>query len=66
MPYRPRREPHFSPQNLQQITHSTKWHTFVWYCVVINKYDCKKIMWKNEMRGDVAQHVLFSHRKAPN
>ena len=59
----PWRGPHFSPQNPQQITHSTKRHTFVWYgVVVINKYDCKKK--SSEKMKCVAQHVLFSYRKA--
>ena len=38
----------------------------VWANPKYTQYDCKKIMWKNELHGDVAQHLLFSHRKAPN
>jgi len=35
-------DPTFHHKISQQITHSTKWHTFVWYgVVVINRYDCK-------------------------
>ena len=45
-------------------------HQMAYFCVVCcccNKqiWLQKKIKWKDEVRGDVAQHVLFYHRKAP-
>ena len=46
--------------------HQMAYFRVVWSCRNKQIWLQKKIKWNDVVRGDVAQHVLFYHRKAPN